>query len=135
MPLPRLARLALIVAALAPPASAAEALDPAGLVPLPVTVANAGPAAIACEAEVAHWFALALGTVAPGAAAPLDLWRDPATGTRAVRNARGEFLPLERAWCGLAGQAYATRWPLPLTPDTTALAVACAPEGARLVCR
>ncbi len=124
-----------VAAALAATPPAAEALDPAAMVLLPVEIANAGPEPIACEAEIAHWFAADLGRIEPGASATLDLWRDPATGTRATRNAGGEFLPLERAWCGLAGRAYATRWPLPLTPGTTALAVACAPEGARLSCR
>jgi hypothetical protein len=113
----------------------ADTLDPAAMVSIPVSIANVGPEPIACEAEIAHWFASDLGRIEPGATATLDLWRDPDTGTRAARNAKGEFLPLERAWCGLAGQAYATRWPLPLVAGTTALAVACAPESARLVCR
>jgi|SRR6056297_2974732 len=131
-PLPRL--LSLLIALAASPLLA-DRLDPGTMVSLPVEIANAGTEPIACEAEIAHWFASDLGRIEPGTSAVLDLWRDPITGTRAARNEKGEFLPLERAWCGLAGQAYATRWPLPLAADTTALAVACAPEGAQLICR
>jgi hypothetical protein len=130
--LPRSA-LALILLASAP----AGATVPAeGLEPLAVTLANAGPAPIACEAEIAHWFSAPMGAAEPGATLALDLWHDPASGVHATRNARGEFLPVERIWCGLSGNAFATRWVLPLHPDGHDATLSCAPAASgRLACR
>lgn len=112
----------------------------AGMEPLAVSIANAAGTPITCHAEVAHWFSADLGEVAPGAERPLDLWRDPATGAVATRNAGGEFLPVERAWCGLGGRAYETRWQITLNSAADAPAPApqrlsCSVQDDRLACR
>ena len=103
---------------------------------LDIRVENAGDATLDCQAEVAHWFSADLGDVAPAGAATLDLWIDEATGTVATRNALGEFLPVERVWCGVKGRAYDTRWMIPLPRDTAVVTLACAVQanGVRVVC-
>lgn len=118
-------------------AAGATATVPAeGLEPLDLQVTNAGAAAIACEAEIAHWFSADMGRAAPGEMLALDLWRNPASGVHATRNSAGEFLPVERVFCGLAGRAFATRWVVPLHPDAPAgRRLSCAPDGDRLTCR
>lgn len=113
-----------------------EATVPAeGLVALSIRLSNTGPERMECAAEIAHWFSADLGEAAPGATLALDLWHEPATGVHATRNVHGEFLPVERVWCGLAGRAFATRWTLPLHPDGRDAALDCAPEAGRLSCR
>lgn len=112
----------------------------AGPVPEPVTLRNDGAEPITCHAEIAHWFAADLGAAAPGADVVIDLWRNPATGEVTTRNAKAELLPVERAWCGVAGRAYQTRWQIPLTRATGAAPgagtrFACTVQEGRLACR
>ena len=97
------------------------------LVPVPTEIRNSGAEAILCQAEIAHWFAADLALVEPGASAMLDLRFAARTGAWAVLNAGGEALPLERAWCGVAGRTYETRWTLALDRER--------PEPVRLDCR
>ena len=99
---------------------------------VPVTVVNAGAEPVDCQAEIAHWFSAELASIAPAREASLDIWRDPATGSHATRNAHGEFLPIERAWCGIEGRAYVTRRQITFDPDTR---LTCAAAGDRLVCQ
>ena len=106
---PDLGVVLVLAGALALPSAALAGRDA-----LVVRIANAGADPITCHAEVAHWFATDLGEIAPGANLALDLWRDPATGTVTTRNTAGEFLPVERAWCGVKGRAYQTRWQITL---------------------
>ena len=81
---------------------------------LSIVIGNEGEMPIECRAEIAHWFALPLGIVAPKHDSELDLWADAKTGTIATRNEKDEFLPVERVWCGAEGRAYETRWLVPL---------------------
>lgn len=120
------ASLAVVVTVTGAAASAADMQS------VPVTVVNAGAEPVNCQAEIAHWFSAELASIAPGRDASLDIWRDPATGSHATRNEHGEFLPVERAWCGIEGRAYVTRWQITLAPDTR---LTCAPAGDRLVCQ
>ena len=51
-------------------------------------------------------------------------------------NTRGEALPVERAWCGLEGRTYETRWNLSLVRDQPqAQQLDCRGEGTGLDCR
>jgi hypothetical protein len=80
-----------------------------GLSPVSLALTNAGGEAIACSADIAHWYSVELATAEPGAGVRIELWFDPATGTFFVLNDKRENLPVERLWCGFAGRAYATR--------------------------
>ncbi len=133
-PLRRMAtRLALLLCL---PGTGSATVPAEGLVALSVTLTNAGAEPIVCAAEIAHWFSAPMGAAAPGTMLALDLWHDPASGVHATPNAHGEFLPVERIWCGLADRAFATRWVLPLHPDGHDAALACAPAASgRLACR
>lgn len=118
------------------PATAAETVDPRGLTPVPVEVLNTAAAAILCQAEIAHWFATDLASIKPGERVSLDLRFDTLSGTWATMNTRGEALPVERAWCGLQGRTYETRWNLTLGRDKPqARQISCREEGAGLDCR
>lgn len=118
------------------PATAGETVDPHGLVRLPIDVRNSGDAVIRCQAEIAHWFAADLASIDPGRQASLDLRYDTLSGTWATLNVRGEALPLERAWCGVEGRTYETRWDLKLGRDQPqAQQLDCRAEGSGLTCR
>jgi hypothetical protein len=118
------------------PAAAGKTVGTQGLVSVPVEVLNSGTAAILCQAEIAHWFGTDLASIEPGGRASLDLRFDTLSGTWATMNARGEALPVERAWCGLKGRTYETRWDLTLGRDKPqARQISCREEGAGLDCR
>ncbi|RST85046.1 hypothetical protein EJC49_17875 [Aquibium carbonis] len=118
------------------PVAAAETVDPRGLVRLPVDVRNSGDAVIRCQAEIAHWFAADLASIEPGQQASLDLRYDTVSGAWATMNVHGEALPLERAWCGVEGRTYETRFDLDLGRDQPqARRLDCRAEGAGLTCR
>jgi hypothetical protein len=122
------ASLAVVVTATGAAASAAD------MQAVPVTVINAGTEPVSCQAEIAHWFSAELASIAPGQDSSLDIWRDPATGSHATPNEHGEFLPVERAWCGIEGRAYVTRWQITLGPAMPRR-LTCAVAGDRLDCR
>lgn len=103
-----------LLAGLASAVGAAETLDRAALTAMPVEIVNSGPDEILCEAEIAHWFALELARIPAGQRATLDLRFHEATGAWGAMNARDEALPVERAWCGIAGRTYETRHMLTL---------------------
>ena len=126
----------MICLASAAPAAAAKTVDKANLVAAAVEIANSGAAPVLCQAEIAHWFAMDLATIAPGRKAALGLYFDTKTGTWAAINAVGEALPVERAWCGLQGHTYETRWNIDLGRDRPeARQFDCRATGARLDCR
>ncbi|PZO77441.1 MAG: hypothetical protein DI629_14550 [Mesorhizobium amorphae] len=106
---------------------AAKTVDRDGLVAVPVEVRNSGTTPILCQAEIAHWFAMDLARIAPDETVSLDLRFSRPTGTWAAINARGEALPVERAWCGVEGRTFETRWNLKLGRD--------APQPLQLDCR
>lgn len=90
----------------------------AGLVAVPATAAtqsfevavkNTGETVLACDASIAHWYSNALGEVAPGETLRFVLRADAASGTVFLRNAVGDDMPVQRVWCGLKGQSWATR--------------------------
>ncbi len=96
----------LLVAALAglvavPAAAATQPFD--------VTIRNAGETVLACDASIAHWYSNALGEIAPGETLRFSLRADAANGTVFLRNAVGDDMPVQRLWCGLKGQSWATR--------------------------
>lgn len=107
-----------------------------GLSPVSLALSNAAGEAIACSADIAHWYSVELATAEPGADIRIELWFDPETGTYSVLNDKRENLPVERLWCGFAGRAYATRAQVVL--ERTALPaerpVSCAGTTDRLNC-
>jgi hypothetical protein len=107
-----------------------------GLSPVSVVLTNAAGEAIACNADIAHWYSVELATAAPGAAMRIELWFDPETGTYAVLNDKDENLPVERLWCGFAGRAYETRAQIVLAPAAPPAErpVTCADAAGRLSC-
>ena len=141
--MPMVKRIALLLGLLCPLSAAAVELravkvrnGTAGLVHVPVTIANTGASAIACTAQLAHWYSAVVGSAAPGAQVRIDLWYETATGAYLVLNETLDNMPVEALWCGIAGRAYATRALLPLSRDAAApQALACAEDDERLVCR
>ena len=132
-PLPFTVALLMLLTA---PAIAGKTVDRDSLVAAPVEILNSGAAPILCQAEIAHWFATDLARIVPGDSASLDLRFDPQTGTWAAMNTRGEALPVERAWCGLEGRTYETRWNLSLDRDQPqARKLDCRGQGTSLDCR
>ena len=109
-----------------------------GLRPTPVVIRNAGPLAIACTAEYAHWYSSEIGTAEAGKELNAELWFEIATGTYVMLNARQENLPVERLWCGIGGNAYATRAVLPLQRSAgvaiSGRTVACSTKAGRARC-
>ncbi len=105
------------------------------LISVPTEIQNAGNSTILCQAEIAHWFAADLAHVEPGERVKLELHFAPRTGVWAVLNAGGEALPIERAWCGLKGRTYETRWPLALgRTNPVPVTLECHDEAAGLHC-
>jgi hypothetical protein len=107
-----------------------------GLSPVSLALNNSAGEAIACSADIAHWYSVELATAAPGADIRIELWFDPETGTYSVLNDKRENLPVERLWCGFEGRAYATRAQIVL--ERAALPaerpVSCAGTADRLNC-
>ena len=98
--------LPLLVAALVglvavPAAAATQSFD--------VTIKNTGDTVLACDASIAHWYSNALGDIAPGETLAFTLRADAANGTVFLRNTVGDDMPVQRLWCGLKGQSWATR--------------------------
>ncbi len=90
----------------------------AGLVAVPanaatqsfeVAVKNTGETVLACDASIAHWYSNALGDIEPGETLRFVLRADAASGTVFLRNDVGDDMPVQRLWCGLKGQSWATR--------------------------
>ena len=103
-----------------------------GLVGVPLTITNAGTSALACTAELAHWYSATVAPVPPGVAARVDLWFEPRTGTYILLNGKRDNMPVAALWCGIEGRAYETRAVIALEPE--ARATACAPVAGRMVC-
>ncbi|WP_292240865.1 hypothetical protein [Mesorhizobium sp.] len=109
-----------------------------GLDPVPLTISNAGREALSCNADFAHWYSATIASAAPGKSARVELWFDPETGTYTILNDKRENLPVERLWCGLASQVYATRVQIALDRASAAkghLAVTCSSADDRLACK
>jgi hypothetical protein len=134
-----------LVSALLLSASAAHAVElhevevrtgTEGLSPVSLALTNASGEAIACSADIAHWYSVDLATAAPGAEIQIELWFDPETGTFSVLNDKRENLPVERLWCGFAGRAYATRSQIVLERTTLPAerTVSCAGNAGLLSC-
>lgn len=122
--------------ALTAPAMAAKTVNPDHLVAVPIEIRNTSSAPVLCQAEIAHWFATDLATIAPGERAELGLRFDTATGTWAAMNAKGEALPVERAWCGFEGRTFETRFDLTLEREKPQpRTIDCTAEDQRLGCR
>jgi hypothetical protein len=90
----------------------------AGLIAVPATAAtqsfevavkNIGATILACDASIAHWYSNALGEIEPGETLRFVLRADAGNGTVFLRNTVGDDMPVQRLWCGLKGQSWATR--------------------------
>ncbi|CAN7440104.1 hypothetical protein LJR030_004543 [Rhizobium sp. LjRoot30] len=80
-----------------------------GLVKVPMTFTNAGPAPMACKSAIAHWYSLDLGIAAEGAKVSVDLWSDPKSGEIFLLNDKEDRMPIQSLWCGLEGRSWETR--------------------------
>jgi hypothetical protein len=125
-------------------AAAAEETEPvargtAGLVALPFAAKNGSPGRIVCSAALAHWYSVEFGAAARDETVWATLWYDPRSGTTFVLNAREDRMPIQALWCGLAGQAWATRAAVALPQRAGAapqpLRLTCTPDGGGLACR
>lgn len=126
---------AVVLLAMAGPALAGKTVDTEGLVAVDLAVRNDGEKPILCQAEIAHWFATDLARVAPGETASLGLRVNTHSGTWAAMNTAGEALPVERAWCGVEGHTYETRFDLGLkSAKPRDRQLGCRAEGDRLLC-
>ncbi|NPD16363.1 hypothetical protein HOY34_14280 [Xinfangfangia sp. D13-10-4-6] len=110
---------------------------------LEIRVANSSDSTLECGASLAHWFSKDLGRIAPQQAPHHELTirfgYDLASGTVYERNETGDEMPVLQLWCGLAGQAWATRSDIPL-PRVAGKAPAaqgydCSVQGAAVTCR
>jgi len=85
-----------------------------GLVSIPFEILNAGETPLSCEAKLAHWYSLTLGSAAFGVSISTTFWSDPATGAVVLLNPAGDQMAVERIWCGEQGQSWETRFEIPL---------------------
>ena len=93
---------------------------------LPLALTQGDPAGIGPDISIAAWLKRA----------DLGLRFDMASGTWAAMNAKGEALPVERAWCGVQGRTFETRFDLTLARESpSAQALDCTAEGEHLGCR
>lgn len=110
-----------------------------GLIHVPVEVTNASSEAMSCTLQLAHWYSIDLGTTAPGHNALIDLWFDRSSATYLILNDKQENMPVEAAWCGLAGRAYETRSEISLRRhagnNPVARKITCVAPGGRLSCK
>jgi hypothetical protein len=110
-----------------------------GLSHVPVHVRNTGVVPLSCTIELAHWYSIRLEEALPGGRTVIDLWFDQASGTYLILNEKQEQMPVEAAWCGIAGRAYETRMPIALDRSKGAApmprVMVCAAAGGSLACR
>lgn len=110
----------------------------AGLVPLPFAARNDGGQPMSCAVDTAHWYAVDLGTTAPGTWLRQMFWTVPATGEVVILNAHDDRMPVEALWCGEAGRAWETRATIDLERRAhrppAPLDVACSTVGPSLRC-
>ncbi len=109
-----------------------------GLSHVPVHVRNTGNVPLSCTIELAHWYSMRLPEALPGGRAVIDLWFDQASGAYLILNDKQENMPVESAWCGIAGRAYETRLPIVLNRSKGAVpaqrVMACNASSGRLAC-
>lgn len=106
------------------PASAAlnsESLD--------ISVENSGKTALVCSASIAHWFSADLGEVSPGTSRSFSFGVDVKTGNVFQLNTVGVEMAVQRIWCGLKGNDWATRAEIPMERRA-----GISPEPIRLRC-
>ncbi|MBT9432744.1 hypothetical protein JZM24_12525 [Candidatus Sodalis endolongispinus] len=111
----------------------------AGLKAFSVTVNNQGLLTLACQATTAHWYSVELGTLAPDATLSTRLWKNPATGEVFILNQHQDRLPLQRVWCGIAGDAWRTRADVALPtrrgPGVASILLRCVAGVDKIDCR
>ncbi|RMF33470.1 MAG: hypothetical protein D6754_16915 [Alphaproteobacteria bacterium] len=108
-----------------------------GLEAVHLRLRNQGTRTLDCQAQLAHWFSDRLALIAPGESVDRVLWRDPQTGSVALLNERGDAMPVEALWCGVAGRAYRTRAPIALEGLRAGswLELTCRDGRERVICR
>lgn len=80
-----------------------------GAVAVPLTVRNSTNGEIQCQAALAHWYSVDLGTAVVGGAVEVTLWHDPATGRLNILNPTKDRMPVEAIWCGKVPKLFDTR--------------------------
>ena len=80
-----------------------------GLLPFTLTVSNSGTSPLDCQATTAHWYSVGLGQVDAGKKISAPLWKYVASGEVFILNSHQDRMPVQRIWCGAAGQSWQTR--------------------------
>ncbi|XBS68700.1 hypothetical protein ABK905_19100 [Acerihabitans sp. KWT182] len=110
-----------------------------GLLPFSLTVGNDGTYALDCQATTAHWYSVTLGQVDAGKQLSARLWKDPASGEVIILNHHQDRMPVQRIWCGAAGQSWQTRSEVRLPTERQqppqSIAMICAYRVGPIDCR
>lgn len=110
-----------------------------GLSEISVTIKNASEMPIACGATLAHWYSQPIGTVQAGADLRATLWQNQSTGAVYLLNQLEDRMPVERLWCGVAGQSWETRSEITFERRAgvrvEAIVMTCASKSDELLCR
>jgi|GEM_PF-1542644 hypothetical protein len=85
-----------------------------GLLPFAIKIKNSGVSPLDCQVTTAHWYSVALGLVDNGRTLVAPLWKNPASGEVIILNSHQDRMPLQRFWCGVAGQSWQTRYEVSL---------------------
>lgn len=80
-----------------------------GAAAVPLTLRNASGADIVCQAALAHWYSVDLGSTAAGQTLEVTLWHDPKTGRLNLLNQMQDRMPVEAIWCGHKPKVHDTR--------------------------
>jgi hypothetical protein len=99
-------------------------------IPWRIEIDNATDQAIICETSLAHWYSAVLGRIEPGLAGTFELNVGVRTGTIFLKNEKGDGMPIQEAWCGYAGDGWATRSLLDLPRHQGSM-----PADLRFICR
>lgn len=123
------------------PAAAEDAAPEVTYLPVHVTAENQTGGPLECQAVAGHWYSFDLGTGAVGATMTFDMAVDPMTGTVVMWNSAMDPVPIESVYCGVAGEAWDTRFTFPLRriaetaeADETS-AFVCEAAAGRVTCR
>lgn len=109
-----------------------------GLTPIPVDIANGSDTDISCKVSLAHWFADDVGRAGPGERVTGTLWFDRHNGTLYFLNALEDRMPVERLWCGPAGNTWQNRFEVVLRrkagQDIKPIQLKCAAQDGVFTC-
>ncbi|SMF57300.1 hypothetical protein SAMN06265365_10478 [Tistlia consotensis] len=109
-----LALLLTVPPAAGPALAEGEAQPPLDLKPVTLTLRNDSAEVLRCTAVEAHFMSEPVGTLAAGEKLTIDLRRDAASGTLALKPRGGRDVPLENILCGRDAAWTESKGELPL---------------------